>query len=197
MPKTRNAFAFRDFDGERILQRPYFKSLSKYKLVSERTDKEILQGFKATDNDSSDVLERKLFSLELIEGKLVFFQDFIGRHQRRLTKNVRRQEENKDKIVLGYFYAALSCAELQKKISAIYEKLERETQQRYREEFAERLKEARKAAGLTQLELGDLIKVSPQGISNYERAVRDVPIHVLIRLARQLGLSGSEILGLT
>ena len=192
MPKTRNAFALKGFDSERILQRPFFKRLK----LPATTDEKILQEFKATDNDSSDVLERKLFLLELIEGKLVFFHDFISRHQRRLTKSIRRQEENKDKVVLGYFYATLSCAELQKKISVIYEKLEGETQQRYREEFAERLRAARKAAGLTQLELGDLIKVSPQGISNYERAVRDVPIHVLIRLARQLGLSGSEILGL-
>ena len=184
MPKTRNAYALKGFDSERILQRPFFKRLK----LPATTDEKILQEFKATDNDSSDVLERKLFLLELIEGKLVFFHDFISRHQRRLTKSIRRQEENKDKVVLGYFYATLSCA--------IYEKLEGKTQQRYREEFAERLRAARKAAGLTQLELGDLIKVSPQGISNYERAVRDVPIHVLIRLARQLGLSGSEILGL-
>ena len=58
------------------------------------------------------------------------------------------------------------------------------------------MKQARKAAGLTQKELGERVQVSSLGISRYERDEREIPIYTLVRLAKELKLSGDEILGL-
>lgn len=66
----------------------------------------------------------------------------------------------------------------------------------YKKIFIERLKKYRKAAGLTQKELGELVQVSPMGMSHYARGERDVPTHTLIRIAKILNVSTDELLGL-
>ncbi len=66
----------------------------------------------------------------------------------------------------------------------------------YQKIFIERLKKYRKAAGLTQKELGELVQVSPMGMSQYARCKRDIPTHTLIRIAKILNVSTDELLGL-
>ena len=69
-------------------------------------------------------------------------------------------------------------------------------QKRYRQDFVARIKQERLKRGLRQKELGELIEVSPQGISRYERDEREIPIHVLIRLAKALNVSADKLLGI-
>ena len=54
--KTKNAFAFRDFDSSHILQRPFFKN---FYFDSDKSDTEILKSLKDTAEDSVDFLEKK------------------------------------------------------------------------------------------------------------------------------------------
>lgn len=94
MPKTRNAFAFRDFDGARILQRPFFKEFrgdndkrplkrpnfkkfrEQYIDVS-KSDAEILATLAVTDSDELAELEKKNSILREISGGLSDLYDMI------------------------------------------------------------------------------------------------------------------------
>jgi transcriptional regulator with XRE-family HTH domain len=61
--------------------------------------------------------------------------------------------------------------------------------------FGERLAKLRKAAGFTQKELGDEIGVSRRMITYYESQSAHPPTHVLPAIAKALGLSTDELLG--
>ncbi len=192
MLKRRNAFAFRNFDSERILQRPFFRE---FHFDISKIDAQILQSLNVADDDSADDMEQKLHTIERVHEKLIDFNHFIGRHQKRLNRR-KYKGKNIDDIVLGYFYASLDCVELAKKISVIYDEVEKKIQQQYRTEFAARLKQARRAAGLTQRQLADMVQISPTGFASYEQAKSDPSIPTLIRLAKILKLNENQLLGL-
>jgi transcriptional regulator with XRE-family HTH domain len=62
--------------------------------------------------------------------------------------------------------------------------------------FGARLAELRKAAGFTQAELASEIGVSRRMIAYYEVQSEHPPTHLLPAIARVLGLSADELLGL-
>ena len=201
--KTKNSFAFRDFDSSRILQRPFFKN---FYFEPDKSDTEILQSLSATE-DSIDSSEKKLYAIQAILERLVAFRNLIDRHnETRLNKYNKKKSELKGITitelqrpapVMEYFSASLSVLELTNKFEKIYYDIEKKLQSRYRTEFANRLKGIRKNIGLTQKQLGALIRVSPEVYSVYERGERrDLPIHMIIRLAKALNMSSDQILGL-
>lgn len=61
--------------------------------------------------------------------------------------------------------------------------------------FGERLAALRKAQGLTQVRLAELLDVSQQAITAYESGQRRVPISTLPRLAALLGTSIEDLIG--
>jgi transcriptional regulator with XRE-family HTH domain len=62
------------------------------------------------------------------------------------------------------------------------------------EQFAANLRARRSAAELTQEELGRLTDLHPTEISRLERAMREPRLSTIVRLARALGISASELL---
>ena len=203
MPKTKNAFTFRDFDSARILQRPFFKS---FYFEPNKSDTEILQSLSTTE-DSVDSSEKKLYMIQEILEHLGAFRHLIDRHNKtRLNKYNKKKSESKGipiselqrpAPVMEYFNASLSVLELTNKFEKLYYDIEKKLQSRYRTEFANRLKGIRKNLGLTQKQLGALIRVSPEVFSLYERGERrDIPIHMIIRLAKALDMSSDQLLGL-
>lgn len=201
MPKTKDAFALRDFDEERILQRPYFRELN----FAAKTDAEILATLKAAETDSIDMLEEKLQAIKAIYNKLISFQKFIERHCNRCDKYNRRKIKSegiritnlkRPAPVLEYIFANTSSIDLSREFQKAYYELEKLIQACYKQELAKRVRKLRKATGLTQAQFGDLVQVSPQGFSLYERGERELPIHTLIRMAKVLNISSDEILGI-
>ena len=201
--KTKNAFAFRDFDSARILQRPFFKN---FYFASDKSDAEILESLNKETEDSADSLERRLYSIKAILEHLAEFRRLIDRHnENRLNKYNRKKSESKGiKItelqhpapVMEYFNASLSVLELMNKFEKLYSDLEKKIQVRCRKEFGNRLKRARKALGLSQQQLGDLVQITSQGISHYELGKRDASIPTIIKFAKVLNMNGNQILGL-
>ena len=61
--------------------------------------------------------------------------------------------------------------------------------------FGERLAALRKGQGLTQVQLAELLDVSQQAITAYESGQRRVPISTLPLLARTLGVSMEDLIG--
>ena len=195
--KTKNAFAFRDFDSTRILQRPFFKN---FYFEPDKSDEEILQSLNYVTDESVDSWEKA------IHDRLEKFRQLINRHnEKRLDKyNKKKSISERVKItelqrpahIMEYFSASLSVLELMNKFKILYRNIEKKIQVHYRKEFANRLKQIRQDLGLSQRQLGDLINISPQGFSFYERGERDVPVHAIIRLAKALNMNGNQILGL-
>ena len=201
--KTKNAFAFRDFDSSRILQRPFFKN---FYFETNKSDKEILQSLNIATDEPVDSSEKRLYVIKAILERLRVFRHLIDRHnENRLNKYNRKKSElqgvkmtelQHPAPVIEYFNASLSVLELMNKFEKLYYNIEKKIQLRYRKEFAIRLKRARQALGLTQKQLGDLVQISPQVFSLYELGKRDIPVHTIIRLAKALDMNGNQILGL-
>lgn len=201
--KTKNAFAFSDFDSAHILQRPFFKN---FYFEPDKSDAEILQSLNKATEDSADSWERRLYSIKATLERLAEFRHLIDRHnENRLNKYNRKKSEAKGiKItelqrpapVMEYFNASLSVLELISKFEKLYSNIEKKIQACYRKEFGSRLKQGRKSLGLTQKQLGALIQVSPQIFSLYERGEQDVPVYAVIRLAKVLNTSSDQLLGL-
>lgn len=200
MPKTKNAFAFRDFDSAHILQRPFFKN---FYFESDKSDTEILDSLNESTEDSVDPLERKLYVIKAVHDRLEEFRHLIDRHNKtRLSKyNKKKSKTKKGKIqrfipVMEYSNASDTVLELMNKSKKLYCDIEKKLQEHYRKDFANRLKQARQALGLTQKQLGALIQVSPQAFYLYENGKRDVSVPTIIRLAKVLNMNGNQILGL-
>ena len=201
--KTKNAFAFRDFDSSRILQRPFFKD---FHFDANKSDAQILESLSIVTEDSVDAWERNLYVIKATYERLFRFRRLINRHnENRLDKYNKRKSKSQDvKItelqrpapVMEYFSASLSVLELMNKFKQLYSEIDKKIQIRYRKEFGTRLRRIRQDLGLTQAKFGDLVQVSPQVFSLYERGEHDVPIHTIIRLAKVLDMSSDQILGL-
>ena len=90
MPKTKDAFAFRDFDPERILQRRFFKD---FHFDADKSDEEILQKFSATDSDSFEITQEKFDTMDdLLVRAAKYQKERIKTHGDRLTKYARALE---------------------------------------------------------------------------------------------------------
>lgn len=63
-------------------------------------------------------------------------------------------------------------------------------------EFGRRLTEARQKRGLTQVQLAELIGSTQRAVSRYETVADFPPTAVLLEIAKTLGVSADELLGL-
>ena len=212
--KTKNAFAFRDFDKQKILQRRFFKD---FHFDADKSDTEILQDLSLADNDSLPTIERKHQVLKSVFDRLSRLDVLVCNHtnrikrcQQHLSKEINsiRDDDAKKKleqrysfgqsIALEYIFGVSSGVEdLMKPLEKIWRELENKLQEIYRENFAERLKRARLKAKLSRKELGDTINLSPNGYGQYESARREPSLTSLIRLSRTLKVSADWLIGVT
>lgn len=63
-------------------------------------------------------------------------------------------------------------------------------------DLGHRIQEARKAAGLTQLKLAKEVGVAQRSVSNWEQAKREPGVFGLRAIARRLGKSMDQLIGL-
>jgi transcriptional regulator with XRE-family HTH domain len=63
-------------------------------------------------------------------------------------------------------------------------------------ELGSRLASLRKAAGLTQVEIAEALRIPQTTVSFYEREAPYLPSHILIELSKLLGVSVEALLGL-
>lgn len=154
--KTKSAFAFRNFDSSRILQRPFFKD---FYFEPDKSDVEILESLSKETEDLVESWERNLYIIKATHERLARFRYLIDRHnEKRLNKYNKKKSESKGiKItelrrpapVMEYFSASLSVLELMNKFEKLYHKIDKKLQAGYRKDFANRLKRIRKDLRLT------------------------------------------------
>lgn len=224
MPKTKDAFAFRDFDGERILQRPFFKEWrEKYHVDGNLTDAEILSTLAVTDSDELAKLENKNSILREIVDTLSALCDIIqkrhaGYHKGRLETYRRalmkklpptteqstaddfliRSRWGREESLLGFYMAKVlpAIGDLRGLAAVYWGQSEKFLQDAYRRRFGARLRQAREAAGLTQKDSAEKIGLTTAGYAFYERGERELTILALTRLAKIFKISTDRLLGL-
>lgn len=228
--KTRNAFAFRNFDEQRILSRPYFQKIRADCHVEDGlSDEEILSRFSATDDDSIKITHGKIVVIEDLLLRGTNYQKRILRHGEKIAKYTRLLEQKiaTDPTVdinqmrarhkrarelsmkyRGYMYqigeskmrrVGISTGDvggLVEKICKIYAALDEKRRLYYRKSFAARLKQARRAMGLTQGKFAEKLHMSQPGYMQYETARHDPSIPKLIEIAKFLNCSTDWLLGL-
>ena len=216
MPKKKNAYAFRSYDGTRILQRPFFKSLK----LPAGTDAEILSALKAADSDSLDVMEEKVQELGEVAFLVASYQRHLKRHGDRLRKytqavankiaadddvdmsELRARYKRANELSMRYcgcvsgvngtttFYLGGITVDdvggLIQKIAERYKELAEKVKVQYRKIFATRLKQARKEMKLTQSGLATKLKLSQRAVGSYENAENEPSIAMLIRISKEL-----------
>ena len=227
MPKTKNAFAFRDFDAEKILQRKFFQTLH----LPKGTDEEILQKMGMADFDSFEETQAKLEAMEALLRRTAEYQKHVVRHGDRLTRYARAVEHTittDDKadiaalkkrhfaatnlvrkysghrpvewappIIILGVTASADIGRLCDKIAARYKELDEKIKSHYRNTFAARLKQVRKEMGLTQTGLATLLNISPRAVGSYENAEREPSIAMLAKISKTLNRSIDWLIGIT
>lgn len=201
MPKTKDAFALRNFDKEKILS-------------------QLFNGYAGYTNEEIIKLLRQRFEVEQPEAAIRCLSNLLPEthaYQTRLTKHVDKllryatlliEKYDVDETVqtkvrraknLSNRYAQIACAvrKLQEAIYSNITEIEGDSETFLRRRFATRLRKARAEAGLTQQQLADKIQMSQGGYTQYELARRDPSIPTLIKLSRILNQPSDWLLGLT
>lgn len=215
MKKKFDAFAFQDFNEKKnsgkividkqIFNRPYFKS---FKFSSFNYD---------AQKDSLNVsinyrdLEKVIVETNLLRGRFKNFLQFLERHIQRLQKIWRvygrrvdsdKKSDSKSKYErAGWLVRQYSeFVDFTKRLFDIAVSTNKNVkikfEERYRKEFGKRLAEARRAAGLTQKELAEVLGITPSGYARYEQGRVDLSTASLKKFVQVTNCSVEKLLGL-
>ena len=202
--KTQNAFALKDFDEKRILQRRFFKD---FKFDADKTDEEILSKL------SHDVSTRSQQDLEKIFDILVSLifrtADYLKLIKRHIERLERYRRAVADKIVedktadveilrekydieqkLAKYYQLEIYFDvdnlLRERLAQAFRAVDDELKFSYRKIFADRLKLARQEKGMNQKDFGASVGLTQRAISNYEVGIREPSLATLARFSKKL-----------
>lgn len=222
--KTRDAFAFRDFDGTRILQLKYLrKNTAKVKKeicftrlelnIKGRDDDDIINSLNPEDIDDLELAID--FLSAIISGadkyishlknhclRLERYLNIVARRtfQGSSTLALSRYEVYAPKIQRGeenvhrYNLIIEHFNSLVKLVNARRADLELDKKNLYRKGFAERLRYAREAKKWTQAFIAQRLNMNQSSYSLYETGKREPSIAVLCRLSKILGESADHLL---
>ena len=219
--KTKDAFAFRDFDGERILQRDFF--LHQLGVVHCETE---INGivYKDTDADTLEIyynvagvshngakaMEQKLSELRKVTFAVSIYKERLDRHLIKLGGYVSRyavdftksnadvSKKNyarADELTEKYTACRTAIEQLLTKCKEMINTGENDIRQQYRIEFATSLKRIRQEKKMSQRELAGRLGVAVPTLSQYENCIVEPTMKNLIRLANVLSVSTDELLG--
>lgn len=228
MPKTRNAFALRDFDAQRILQRRWFKDLD----LPTATDKAVLGFFNdafiekmretscgffrskisPTGNKYLDVMLEKLDKITRLANRAGGYEVHIERHVRRLNEIQKIYVEKflstedktyKQKLIrvtklIKSYREVLNSATALRSESELKEEMANATHKSVFRQyfFGSRLRQKRKAAGMTQQQLAARVGLNTyNAISQYEKGISDPSLLTLYRISKVLKCSLDWLIG--
>ena len=200
--KTKNAFAFADFDKNRILSREFFCSLN----LSVGTDEEIL---KSTNISTVDTTENTVVLLAEIRQKLKAYKLQIERHIKRLENYsnkiaVKLVEIGENRSLRSNYLQAkelkekyLSVKNAIKNLSDVVQDMIKNANDalsiEYRKIFALKLQKARQTAGLTQKGLAQKLGIPIYNLISYENAKREPDISLIQRIIKTLDITANTL----
>ena len=207
MPKTKDAFALRGFDCDKYLQT---------KLKDCGLSATALQELDADKNNFDD-LQRARKSYDRLDEDIKAFGRKLNAHCNRIQKYNMRLTNKLSKINDDNLYLSMSkirgkrltylidnymaitqyFLDVRETICDIVYKLDQYQRNYYTKIFAARLKQARKAARLTQEELAAQIGLKRSSYGLYEQARNEPNVSVLAILSKILKRPADWFLGLT
>ena len=211
--KTENAFALKNFDVERILQRPFF--LHRLGIMLEDTDVNILDLYNVANiaHLGAATMEKRIAEFRQIKSAVEDYAKFLTAHETNkicklalryadkfmnTVNKVFKEKFDYAKILQDAYGVAIELVcNLIKQITEIEKENEKIIQRQYREEFAANLKHARLAQKMTQKQLAGLLDIATPSLSQYENGIIEPTLKNLVRLANILDTSTDSLLGRT
>ena len=195
--KQCDACAVRGFDSERILQRKFFRKLE----LPTGTDEEIFDTFNVSSLKDSVTMTARLDDLRGLKTKVAAYTKRILNHHAKLEKFFDKAGDDKEKFrvwQLRQRYAEVSnqLGNMQVNLNHIERVGEKDLDEQRKREFATRLKQARRTAGLTQMDVALKLRQSATGYASYEQGKNEPSIAMLIRICEVLRTSADKLLGI-
>lgn len=201
--KRKDAFAMQDFDEQRILQRSFFKRLN----LPNVADDEIIATLTAKSTSSAETQNQIDKLNTILDAVADYSKRLLNHHDKfnwrrdssgnRISSNGRAISERRQWLFWQYSMLASDVVDdLQSRLDDAVNDLKSLQNAQFRREFGARLKQARKAAGFTQIQLALDVDVSRQALVMYERGANEPSMPTMIRLARILRVSSDFLLGL-
>lgn len=201
MPKTRNAFALRDFDTERILQRNFF--LHRLGVVHEDTDNNVIDIYNvaAISHLGTKRMTEHLAKLQKLKAAVAAYTKKLLKHEYKLEQFMNQCARDKEKYDRTYTLKNCYCeaiellGNLQKEIAKLIREGEKSIPKIFCREMGERIIKARNNAGLSRLEVANELGLSQNALGQYERGEREISLWTLARLSELLSRSPNQLLG--
>lgn len=188
--KNRNAFALRDFDEQKFLQRQL--------KACGLSDRALIKPDGNVD-DFDDLLRTRRAYLKFCDNlfqwrqRLIRHNDRLGRYQAALGRLIATADDDVLKpkstraVALSDQYAAIAktIIDAEQRATVMRDQVDIAQRNYCLKIFARRLKETRESLRLTQAEFGKVFGVTQKTISNYENAARE-PSLAMLKILFQL-----------
>lgn len=192
--KTKDAFAFRNFDEKKILGRNFFKDFR----LPDGDDETALGVFDAEEFCDASDAEKKLEQLHNLDARIRKLHRLIVRHVKRLRRFWQAtSDERAAKLLRDYSWYEEAVTLCGLKLGSYFINGEDKLNELYRKEFGARLKAARKAAGMTQQEIARRLGITRNGYQFYELGKRDPSTPTVIKLSKMFNRPTDYFFGLT
>ena len=212
MPKTKDAFAFRDFDIEFIFSRPQVKlnifepvavligdiavSIKDNIRVGEYRE---ANGYIAELGTYLSAIEKYLVRIKKHEMKV--FEYYHNTNKKFLSNEIapdvaKGRLQRAVFIITRYKEILSDISELANRIGKMIAVTKHEVTGKYRETFSERLRDVRKKKGFTQAEMAKRLDLSVAAYTRYENNDREPSLANLAKIATLLGTSIDYLVGL-
>lgn len=212
MPKTKDAFALKDFDDSRILQRKFFERDNLYRqaraggnwqydlptgsdnYIVDRMCSDIIEAFECDNYErGQDKLDRFNLRLIVVDRYMTCITRHLGRLRRYMT--LRDGDARLNELVAKYQVIADAILWVKGKFVYCLEDIEH-AKRRYKQIFATRLREVRLKKKLTQTQISQMLGVAQTAYSSYEKMTREPSLTTLVRISKILNCSVDWLLGL-
>lgn len=205
--KTRDAFALRNFDSERILARRFF---DKFFTGTRPSDDEMLPNFHY-EADTVEEIYTIQEKLNLMKAPVKNYKAFIEKHRDKIYKHcqnvavkivecngdietLKRRYSRANELYQRYLKISDDVKELNETIAAFLEFSDIKILKILRRQIGKNLKAARIKAGLTQQQLGDRTRIAKPDISRFENGNKILALPTLVKFSITLKVSLDELI---
>ena len=205
--KTRDAFAFRNFDYTKILSRRFFKEIFWEFYLGSDTEVLAKLDHSVWDFRQAEKSQRRLLEILCYSMKYVIH---IKRHIIRLHKiqlqlankivegdkdgKITAQYDRAKNLVDRYKRIEISCTVLEERIIALRDENEKEIEKEYRVRLAKHLRAGRLRLNLSQGQFAEKAEIAQSEISRYEGGRKSPNLRTLAKLASTLEITIDELI---